>query len=290
MSFPIGIDGYCYHRYFGEIYPFQKKTDRTMSYADFIYRAKELGVDSVSLETCFLPPHNDPAFDQIHKALEETGLEAVVAWGHPDGFEGGKNPGMAEDLRYHLQTSRILDVDTMRVVGSSLAFQHEPHGPQIEKLIKIFRDIIKESEDMGVTMGIENHIDFTSQEILEILEGVGSPNFGVTFDTGNALRNGENPVDAARRLSSRTVATHVKDLFPLYGGNPADWYFFASVPVGKGIIDMPAVIRTLQQWGYKGAFTIEIDYLHPDYPEEDKAVADSIAYLKEIRKKEVELQ
>ncbi len=288
MSFSIGIEGYCYHRYFGEVYPFQKDTSQIMTYPEFIHRAKELGVESVSLVTCFLPPRRDPSFDQIRNALDETGLEAVIAWGHPDGFEGGKKPQMAEDLKIHLETCRILGAGTMQVIGSSLAFRHEPHSPQIEKLIKIFRELIQDAEDSGVTMGIENHFDFTSQEILEIVEGVGSPRFGVTFDIANSLRIGENPVEAAGRLAPYTVATHVKDVFPLYGGNPADWYFFASVPVGRGIIDMPAVIRVLKQGGYKGALTIEIDYLHPDYTEEGEAVAESVAYLKALRKNKEE--
>ena len=35
---------------------------------------------------------------------------------------------------------------------------------------------------------MENHIDFTAREILQLIEDVGSTNFGVNFDTGNALR------------------------------------------------------------------------------------------------------
>jgi len=102
------------------------------------------------------------------------------------------------------------------------------------------------------------------------------------------LCKGENPVDAAGRLASRTIAAHVKDVFPLYGGNPVEWNFLASVPVGRGIIDMPAVIDALQQGGYQGAFTIEIDYLHPDYAEEDEAVAESVASLKALRRNKEE--
>ena len=51
----IGIDSYCYHRYFGEVYDFQKVPEKTWTLEDFINRAIELKVDGVSLETCFIP-------------------------------------------------------------------------------------------------------------------------------------------------------------------------------------------------------------------------------------------
>jgi hypothetical protein len=49
------IDSYCYHRFFGEVYPQQPAPSRRMTLEDFLRRAHELGVDGVSLESCFLP-------------------------------------------------------------------------------------------------------------------------------------------------------------------------------------------------------------------------------------------
>lgn len=51
----IGIDSYCYHRLFGEVYDFQAKPDKLKTVDEFLDFAKELEVDGVSLETCFLP-------------------------------------------------------------------------------------------------------------------------------------------------------------------------------------------------------------------------------------------
>jgi len=50
----IGIDSYCYHRFFGEVYPQQQPSPRRMSLEDFIDRAKDLGADGVSPESCFI--------------------------------------------------------------------------------------------------------------------------------------------------------------------------------------------------------------------------------------------
>lgn len=55
----IGIDSYCYHRLFGEVYDMQEKPEKLKTVDDFLDMAKRLDVDGVSLETCFLPSLDD---------------------------------------------------------------------------------------------------------------------------------------------------------------------------------------------------------------------------------------
>src|SRR5512143_2800503 len=87
----IGIDSYCYHRFFGEVYPHQKKPPKQMTLEDFIKRAHELKVDGVSLESCFIPRFDASYLSEIKGMLDEYKLDRVFAWGHPDGLEGGRN-------------------------------------------------------------------------------------------------------------------------------------------------------------------------------------------------------
>ena len=280
----IAIDSYCYHRYFGEVYDNQENPDRSMTVEDFLKRAIELDVDGVSLETCFLQSTDESYLQRLRGILHQGKLEPVVAWGHPDGLEGGKNVAALHDMKRHFKTCEQLNAKVMRIVGSSLAFRHEPHGPQIERLSKLLKEPAQMAEGLGIKLAMENHFDFTTDEILEILTNVASDCLGVTFDTGNALRICENPVEAAQKLVKHIYATHVKDLAPLYGGNPQDWYFFASVPLGRGIVDIPSIVTVLEEAGYEGLCTIEIDYLHPDYDDEDPSVGESVNYLRKIGK------
>ena len=50
----IGIDSYCFHRYFGEIYGNQTDPGKRVKCEDVLKFATELKVDGISLETCFL--------------------------------------------------------------------------------------------------------------------------------------------------------------------------------------------------------------------------------------------
>ena len=61
-----------------------------------------------------------------------------------------------------------------------------------------------------------------------------------------------------------------------------DWYFFSSTPVGDGLVDNQKLAQLLKNAGYEGFLAVEIDFLHPDYKDEDKAVAASIKELRRI--------
>ncbi len=278
----VGIDSYCYHRYFGEVYPFQKNPEKRWTIDDFLSRAVALRVEGVSLETCFLPLAEPGFCNRLTDTLNEHQLERILAWGHPDGLEGGTNEGALTDLISHIGIAHSLGATVMRIVGSSLRFRHEPHDPQLQRLSAMLREAVKVAEEKGVLLAIENHIDFTAREILGLIESVGSRSLGVNFDTGNALRLFEDPVEEARLLASHVYATHIKDLSPRRGGSPRDWNFWESVPVGHGIVDIAGILRVLRKSGFQGVLCVEVDCLRETF-EEDQAVAASLEYLRAIR-------
>ena len=277
----IGIDSYCYHRYFGEIYDFQKDPKKRWTLEDFVKRAIELKVDGVSLETCFIPSFEKDYLKKLKGTLDEANIDRVVAWGHPDGLEGGKNEGALQDLIEMIDVAEFMGGSkVMRIVGSSLEFRYEPHGPQIKRLTKMLKEAVKVAEDKGVILAIENHIDFTASEILTLINNVDSKYFGVNFDTGNALRLFEDPVEEAKILAPYIYATHIKDVSPKRGGSPKEWNFWESVPAGKGVVDIPGVMKVLKDQGYEGVLAIELDCLREEW-EEDQAVEMSVNYLRE---------
>ena len=129
----IGIDSYCYHRFFGEVYDQQRKPAKQMTLEDFIRRAKELGVDGVSLESCFIPRFDASYLSEVKGMLDEFKLDRVFAWGHPDGLEGGRNEKAFEEMVKSVEYAKAVGAKVMRVVGASLQFRKEPHAPMLEK-------------------------------------------------------------------------------------------------------------------------------------------------------------
>lgn len=283
MTLKVGIDNYSYHRFFGEVYPEQETPDKQMTIEDFLKRAKELGVDGVSLESCFVKSFDPGYLAELKSSLDDYGFDRVWAWGHPDGLEGGKNEAMLPDMIKHISYAKAIGAEVMRVVGSSLAFRFDPHGPQLEKLTEMFKEAVKVAEEMNIKMAVENHFDFESDEFLALIEEVGSPYFGLTFDTGNFTRLLDEPVKAMEKLGKYVYATHVKDL-RITPNTPADeWFFFSSVPVGDGYVNIPELARLLEGYNYQGLLAVELDFTHPEYAgQEDAAVEKSVRYLQKL--------
>ena len=279
----VGIDSYCYHRFFGEVYPQQQAPPRRLSLEDFLSRARELEVDGVSLESCFFPRFDSSYLAGIKNLLDGFGFDRVYAWGHPDGLEGGRNERAYEDMVSSIERASAIGADVMRVVGSSLMFRNQPHQPQLERLTRMFSDAVKVAEKSGVRLAVENHIDFNSDEMLSLIRAVDSPFLGINFDTGNFVRLLDDPIKGMEKLAKHVYATHIKDLKPQKGVAADEWYFFSCTPVGDGIVDNLQLARLLARVGYQGFLAVEIDFLHPDYHgDEDGAVAQSIRELKKI--------
>ncbi len=278
----LAIDSYCYHRYFGEVYPgLQQPPARAMTVWDFLRRAKKHGVDGVSLEACFLPVAEASFLDRLRDHLDEMGFERVWAWGHPDGLRSGTDRAAAKDLVRSLDHARHIGAQVMRIVGGSRRTRPAKWSVHKRGLVKMLSTAVKAAEDRGIVLALENHIDLLAAEVVDLLAAIDSPWLGVCLDTANNLRLFEDPVEVARALAPWARATHVKDLGAL-GGDPKQFSFWPSVPLGTGLIDIPAVIALLRQAKYKGLLAIEVDYLHPARGEEDRAVARSVKYLRAL--------
>ncbi len=282
----IGIDSYCYHRQFGEVYGQQRAPSSRMTLEQFIDRAAALAVDGVSLESCFVPRRDDPGYlASVRERLDHHRLDRIWAWGHADGLEGGRSQAAYQDMIGALVQAGRIGAKVMRIVGSSLAFRFEDHQQQISRLVGMLKQAVVIAEGHGIRLAIENHIDFTAKEMLQLLEQVGSPYLGINFDTGNFARLLDDPHKGMELLADHVLATHIKDLRVNRQASVDDWYFLSSTPVGEGFIDNLQLIRRLNQAGYQGFLAMEIDFLHPDFHEdEDAAVAASVHALRSIAK------
>jgi len=278
----IAIDSYCYHRYFGEVYPgLQERPKHSMTVWDFLQRAKQLGVAGVSLESCYLPADDQGFIQRLRASLDEYGFERVWAWGHPAGLCSGTNRAAARDLAKHLAIAKTLGASVMRIVGGSRKTRPESYAVHKRQLGGMLKKLLPVAEEHGVVMAMENHIDLTADQMVDLIASIDSPWLGVTLDTGNNLRLHEDPLVVAEKLAPLARATHIKDLWVLRG-DPKDFAFWPSVPLGRGLVDIPRVLHFLRKARYRGLLAIEVDFLHPEFGEEDQAVAASVKYLSKL--------
>lgn len=279
----VGIDSYCYHRFFGEVYPMQRPAPKPYSMELFLDRAKELGCDGVSLESCFFPEFSAEYLTGLRRKLDDLNFDRVYAWGHPDGLEAGGSTKAKAEMLAHIEHAKLIGAPVMRVVGSSLMYRFAPHEPQLKILAEWFREATDIASKHGIRLAVENHIDYNSDEILWLIEQVGSEYFGINLDTANFLRVLDDPVEATRKLAKHVYATHVKDIVPVKGVSAREWYYFSCVAAGEGLIEIDKIAQILKDAGYQGFLAFETDMPHPEYEGcEEVMVEKSIRYLKSV--------
>jgi len=139
----------------------------------------------------------------------------------------------------------------------------------------ILKAIDQRFAEAGISFGIHNHwfpkkFAYESvEDVLDALKGL-SRNTGATLDVGQMAACGHDPVDAVRRLGPHLKMVHLKDV----KGAGAE----VNVPLGSGVVDIPAVMAELKRQGYGGLLAIE--YEHEGDVSED--VRRQVAYARSL--------
>jgi sugar phosphate isomerase/epimerase len=279
----VGIDSYCFHRFLGDVYPEQRPPSKPYTMDRVIDRARELGCDGISLESCFFPSFDAGYLADLRARLDAHAFDRVYAWGHPDGLEAGRNPQAKDDMIRHIHHAKAIGAPVMRVVGSSFSFVRDPHEPQLRILGQWFKEAVRVAAGEGVSLAVENHIDYDADEILRLIEEVDSPFFGVNLDTANFLRVQDDPVEATEKLAPHVLATHVKDVEPVKGRSVRAWNYLACVAAGEGLVEIDRIVAILARAGYRGFLAFEVDMPAARWLDrEEEMIERSVAYLKRL--------
>ena len=109
-------------------------------------------------------------------------------------------------------------------------------------------------------LAIENHKDWTAQELADIMKNKSSEYLGVCLDTGNNIALLDAPMAAIETLAPYALSTHVKDM----GVEPyADGFLLSEVPLGEGIIDLKKTVGLVRTARSKIHFTLEMITRNP---------------------------
>ena len=109
-------------------------------------------------------------------------------------------------------------------------------------------------------MALENHKDWTTDELLALLKQYSSEYFGVLVDTGNNIALLDEPYSLIEAFAPYAVSTHIKDM---------DWeeapegFRLSEVPLGEGRLDMKRVIETIRAKRPATRFILEMITRNP---------------------------
>jgi L-ribulose-5-phosphate 3-epimerase len=133
-----------------------------------------------------------------------------------------------------------------------------------------------------VTLSLETHPDLAENSVVarETIEAVGHPNLGWNLDTANLYfyNQGADAVEECRRGLDLIRSVHLKDT----NGGYRAWHFPA---LGDGVVDFAGVFRLLNERGYYGPFTFELEGIEGESlteAETQARVARSLDHLRAI--------
>ncbi|MBO0940068.1 TIM barrel protein [Fibrella sp. HMF5335] len=121
-----------------------------------------------------------------------------------------------------------------------------------------------------VRLAVENHKDWRAPELVAMLKQLNSEWIGVTLDFGNSMALLEDPMTVVQTLAPYVFSTHVKDMAV---EEYADGFLLSEVPLGEGLLNLPAMIALCRQHNPSVTFSLEmitrdpleIPCLKPDY-------------------------
>lgn len=141
------------------------------------------------------------------------------------------------------------------------------HGLTTEQAIFAIREKlhapIRWAEELGVGLLLETHGKITDSvaDMGRLLDALGhEQTVGICLDTGNSWLGGAEPLDYVKTFGPRIRHVHWKDMGPEWEQKRGSLFGcgMATVALGDGKIDLPAIVHALQRVGFDEATTLEI--------------------------------
>jgi inosose dehydratase len=126
-------------------------------------------------------------------------------------------------------------------------------GVPNHELLPLVEQKVKET---NIKLAIHNHgpgdkVYPTPTTVYEHIKNLDT-RIGLCIDIGHEIRLGRNPITALKEYKNRLFDMHLKDIDrPVAEGG--------SVEMGRGIINIPEVLRTLQKINYTGVMSLEYE-------------------------------
>jgi len=172
----------------------------------------------------------------VREAIQENGLFVEID-------TSGTDP---EHLIKLLNAAQTLGADRLRTYVTLNGDPKEMARATVAGL----RAAAPAATDLGIALLVENHEDFTGQEVFRILEEVDHPSVGAVYDFGNSMMVMEDPMAAAKAMAPFIRSVHVKDhIVGVEQSHASDVEpkdaFVYGVPIGRGNIPIESILGYL---------------------------------------------
>jgi len=114
---------------------------------------------------------------------------------------------------------------------------------------------VKIAGTVKIPIGVENHKDWTIEEMVPLLKSYSSPYLGACIDFGNNLALLDTPENLVEALAPFVINTHIKDMAVQ---EYADGFLLAEVALGTGIVDLKRCVEAVRRVKPKVRFSLDM--------------------------------
>ncbi len=117
------------------------------------------------------------------------------------------------------------------------------------------RRMVTLAERARLPVALENHKDWTGDEMAALMKEYSSEYLGVCLDFGNNLSLLDDPYDVVERLAPYTISTHMKDSRVSLTPNGL---LLGDVVLGDGVLDIARMLDLLRKGARKPKLSLEM--------------------------------
>ena len=121
-----------------------------------------------------------------------------------------------------------------------------------EKALRLAEPVVRRHR---VKLAVENHKDYRTDELADLMKRLASEWLGVCLDTGNNIALLDDALATAKALAPWTMTVHLKDMG---AEESADGFLLSEVPLGRGRLDLKTVVGAVRSANPKARFNLEM--------------------------------
>lgn len=113
-----------------------------------------------------------------------------------------------------------------------------------DRSLTSLKAVVPICEKHKIPFALENHKDWTLDQMVSILKTYSSEYFGTCLDFGNNISLLDDPWEVVEQLAPYAVTTHMKDM----GVEPyTDGFLLSEMPLGQGFLDLPRMVALIRE-------------------------------------------
>lgn len=180
-----------------------------------------------------------------------------------------------------LHAAEMLGSSILRMVIDGKDFE-----PDLEKIIRIVRDLIPEFRKRNIRLAVENHDRFKAREFETIIKATGNEWVGICLDSVNSMGAGEGFETVSDILLPYTINLHLKD-FIVKRVSHKMGFVVEGTPAGTGMLNIAQLVSKLEVQGSCSSAILELwtppaDTIEKTILREKKWADESVAFMKTI--------